>query len=220
MSANLENSAVAMGLDKVSFQSSPREGQCQRMFKLPYNWVYTKSFMLGFKSVGTKNIQMCKLNFKGAEELEIKLPTFTGSWRKQRSSIKTCPSASLTMLKPLTVWITQTGKFLKRREYHSNLPVSWEMCIQDKKVVRTEHWRAGWFTTGKGIQQDHILAPCLFHFYAECIMGNARMDESKLESRLPWEISATLDMWWYYYNVRKQRGTKESLDERKSWLET
>jgi len=68
------------------------------------------------------------------------------------------------------------------------------MCIQDKKVVRTEHGRADWFTIGKGIQQDHILAPCLFHFYAECIMGNARMDEPKLESRLPGEISATLDM--------------------------
>ena len=122
------------------------------------------------------------------------------------------------MLKPLTVWITQTGKFLKRWEYHSNLPVSWEMCIQDKKVVRTEHGRADWFTIGKGIQQDHILVPCLFHFYAECIMGNARMDESKLESRLPWEISATLDMWWYYYNVRKQRELKSLLMNVKAGL--
>ena len=33
--ANLENSAVATGLEKVSFHSNPREGQCQRMFKLP-----------------------------------------------------------------------------------------------------------------------------------------------------------------------------------------
>ena len=37
MSANLENSAVATGLEKVSFHSNPKEGQCQRMFKLPYN---------------------------------------------------------------------------------------------------------------------------------------------------------------------------------------
>ena len=34
---NLENSAVAMGLEKVSFHSNPKEGQCQRMFKLPHN---------------------------------------------------------------------------------------------------------------------------------------------------------------------------------------
>ena len=37
MSVNLENSAVATGMEKVSFHSNPKEGQCQRMFKLPYN---------------------------------------------------------------------------------------------------------------------------------------------------------------------------------------
>ena len=34
MSANLENSAVATGLEKVSFHSNPKERQCQRMSKL------------------------------------------------------------------------------------------------------------------------------------------------------------------------------------------
>ena len=33
MPANLENSAVATGLEKVSFHSNPKERQCQRMFK-------------------------------------------------------------------------------------------------------------------------------------------------------------------------------------------
>ena len=37
MSANLENSAVATGLEKVSFHSYPKERQCQKMFKLPHN---------------------------------------------------------------------------------------------------------------------------------------------------------------------------------------
>ena len=47
-----------------------------------------------------------------AEEPEIKLPTSTGSWRKQESSRKTSISAFLTMPKPLTVWITiNCGKF-------------------------------------------------------------------------------------------------------------
>ena len=35
--ANLENSAVATGLEKVSFHSNPKERQCQRMFKLLHN---------------------------------------------------------------------------------------------------------------------------------------------------------------------------------------
>ena len=38
--ANLENSAVATGLEKVSFHSSPQEGQCQRMFKLPHDCAF------------------------------------------------------------------------------------------------------------------------------------------------------------------------------------
>ena len=35
--ANLENSAEATGLEKVSFHSNPKERQCQRMLKLPHN---------------------------------------------------------------------------------------------------------------------------------------------------------------------------------------
>ena len=35
--ANLENSAVATGMEMVNFHSYPKEGQCQRMFKLPHN---------------------------------------------------------------------------------------------------------------------------------------------------------------------------------------
>ena len=49
---------------------------------------------------------MFKLDLEKAEEPEIKLPTFTESWKKQKSSRKTSISAFLTMPKPLTVWIT------------------------------------------------------------------------------------------------------------------
>ena len=37
MPANLENSAVAIGLEKVNFHSNPKERQCLGMFKLPHN---------------------------------------------------------------------------------------------------------------------------------------------------------------------------------------
>ena len=55
---------------------------------------------------------MFKLGLGKAEEPEIKLPKFAGSWREQGSSRKTSTSASLTMLKLLTMWIT-TNKFKK-----------------------------------------------------------------------------------------------------------
>ena len=40
MPANLENSAVATGLEKVSFHSNPKERQCQRMLKLMHNYIH------------------------------------------------------------------------------------------------------------------------------------------------------------------------------------
>ena len=40
MSANLENSAVATGLEKVSFHSNPKERQCQRMLELLHNYTH------------------------------------------------------------------------------------------------------------------------------------------------------------------------------------
>ena len=77
---------------------------------------------------------MFKLDLEKVEEPEIKLLTFTGSWKKQESSRKASISALLTMPKPLTVWITTNcGKFLKRWEYQTTLPASGEMCMQVKK---------------------------------------------------------------------------------------
>ena len=78
----------------------------------------SKSFKLGFRGMWTKNSQRYKLGFEEAEEPESKLPTFVGTWRKQGNSRKTSTSASLSMLKPLTLWITTNcAKFLKRWEY-------------------------------------------------------------------------------------------------------
>ena len=73
----------------------------------------SKSFKLGFSSIWTENFQMYKLGLQKADEPEIKSPTSGGSQKKQENSKKTSTSASMTMLKPLTVWITTNhGKFL------------------------------------------------------------------------------------------------------------
>ena len=59
-------------------------------------------------------LQMFKLVLEKEEEPEIKLPTSTGSWKKQESSKNTSISALLTMPKPSNVWITTNcGKFLE-----------------------------------------------------------------------------------------------------------
>ena len=80
MPANLENSAVATGLEKVSFHSNPKEGQCQRT-ALKYlttalishaGKIMLKILQASFNSMGTEKFQMCKLDLEKTEELEIK----------------------------------------------------------------------------------------------------------------------------------------------------
>ena len=82
---------------------------------------------------------MFKLDLEKAEEPEIKLPASVGSSKKQDSSRKTSTSASLTMPKLLTVWITiNCGKFFKRWEYQTpDLPPEKSVCRS--ATVRTGH---------------------------------------------------------------------------------
>ena len=104
----------------------------------------------------TENFQIFNLDFEKAEEAEIKLPTSSGSQKKQENSRKTSTSTSLTMVKPLTVWITTNcGKFLKRWEYQTNLPASWEICMQVKKQqleLDMEQW------TGSRLGKEYVKA--------------------------------------------------------------
>ena len=46
-------------------------------------------------------------------------------------------------------------------------------------TVRTGHGTTDWFQIGKGVHQGCILSPCLFNFYAEYIMRNAKLEETQ-----------------------------------------
>ena len=95
-------------------------------------------------------------------------------WKSKRVTEKTSTSALLTMSKPLTVWITTNcGKFLKRWEYQTTWPASWEICIQVKKQQLELDMEQHWFQIGKGVGQGCILSPWLFNLYAGYIMQNA-----------------------------------------------
>ena len=81
------------------------------------------------------NSQMFKLDLEKAEEAEIKLPTSTGSLKKQESSRK-----NLLLLYWLhkSLWLfgsqyTVCEKFFKRLEYETTWLVSGEICMQVKK---------------------------------------------------------------------------------------
>ena len=69
-----------------------------------------------------------QLGLEKAEEPEIKLPKFAGSQKKQGNSRKTPTAVSLTMLKPLTVWITTNWKTVREMGIPDHLT-----CLRVKK---------------------------------------------------------------------------------------
>ena len=123
---------------------------------------------------------MYKLDLEKAEEPEIKLPTSAGSLKKQESSRKTSTSASLTMPKPLTVWITTNdGKFLETGIPDHLTCLLRNLYAGKEATVRTGHRTMDWFQIGKGLHQGYILSPCLFDLHAKYIMWNDGLDEAQ-----------------------------------------
>ena len=124
MPANLENSTVATGLEKVSFHSNPKEGSAKECSNYRTTALISHASKVMLKILQARlqqyvnyELQMFKLDLEKAEKPEIKLPTSAGSSEKQESARKTSISALLTMPKPLTVWITRNCG--KRWEYQT-----------------------------------------------------------------------------------------------------
>ena len=74
MPANLENSAVATGLEKVSFDSNPKERQCQRMLKLPHIALISH----------TSKVMLKILQARLQQYLNCELPDIQAGFRKGR----------------------------------------------------------------------------------------------------------------------------------------
>ena len=122
---------------------------------------------------------MFTLVSENAEELEIKLPTSTGSSKKQESSRKTSTSALLTVPNFDFVDHNKLWKILQEMGIPDHL-----ICLLrnvyagQEATVRTEHG-TDWFQIRKGVRQGCILSPCLFNLYAEYIMRNAGLEEAQ-----------------------------------------
>ena len=129
MPANLENSAVATGVEKVSFHSNPKERQCQRMFILPHNYTHLTckqsnaqnspsqastvhelpDVQAGFrKGKGTRD-QIANIHWIIEKAREFEKHPLLLYWLRQ--SLWLCGSQ-------------QTGKFLKRWEYQTTWCIS------------------------------------------------------------------------------------------------
>ena len=81
----------------------------------------------------TVNLQMFKLDLEKAEEPEIKLPTFIGSWKKQEFQ-KNIYFCFIDYAKAFDcVDHNKLCKIWKRWEYQITGPASWETCMQVRK---------------------------------------------------------------------------------------
>ena len=54
-----------------------------------------------------------------------------------------------------------------------------QSAFRSKATIRTGYGTTDWFQIGKGVHQGCVLSPCLFNLYAEYIVWNARLDDSK-----------------------------------------
>ena len=187
MPANLENSAVATGLEKVSFHSKPKERQCQRMLKLPHNCPISHA----------SKVMLKILQARLQQYVNRELPDVQAGFRQGRGTIDQISN---------TCWIIEKAREFQKNVYfcfsdyskafdcvdHNKLwKILKEMGIPDhltcllrnlyasqEATVRTGHGTTNWFQIGKGVHQGCILSPCLFNLYAEYIMRNAGLEES------------------------------------------
>ena len=185
MPENSENSAVAKGLEKVSFHSNPKEKQCQRMFKLLYNCTHAIKIML--------KILQARLQ----QHVNQEHPYVQAAFRKGRGIRDQIANIH---------WITEKAREFQRNIYFCFIDYAKAFdCVNHNKLwnilnemeildhltcllrnryasqaatVRSGH-RTDWLQIRKGVRQDRILSPCLFNLYAEYIIWNAGLDEAQ-----------------------------------------
>ena len=94
---------------------------------------------------------------------------------------KTSASASLTMLQPLTRWITTNWKIFHKMETPDHLTCLLRNLYagQEATVVQTKHGKIDWIQIEKGVHQGCILPPCLYNFCALSIMPYAGLNDAQ-----------------------------------------
>ena len=127
MPANLENSAMATGLEKVSFKSNPKKGnakECSNYCTIALishtSKVILKILQASLQQYGNQELSDVQGGFRKGRGTRDQIANIYGITEKARNSRRISTSASLTTPKLLTVWITANcGKFFKRWEYQT-----------------------------------------------------------------------------------------------------
>ena len=165
MPANLKNSAVATGLERSvcippQRKAMPRNVQTTAQLHSFHMLarLCSKSFKLSFNSMWTENLQMYQLGAEKAEELDIRLPTSTGSQEKQGNSRNIC-FCLINYTKVFdSVDQNKLWKILKEMGIPGHLTYLLKnLYVGHEALVRTGHGTMDWFKIGKRVRQGCIL---------------------------------------------------------------
>ena len=188
MPTNLENSAVATGLEKFSFYSNPKEGNAKECLNY-----YTIALISHASKVMLKILQARLQQYVNCE-----LPDIQAGFRKGRgtrdqiANICWIIEKAREFQKNICFCFIDYAKAFDFVDHNKLWKILKEMEIPDhlscllrnlyagqEATVRIGHGTTDWFQVGKGVCKDCILSPCLFNLYAEYIMRNAGLEEEQ-----------------------------------------
>ena len=120
MPANLENSAVATGLEKVSFHSNSKERHHTIALISHTSKVMLKTLQARLQQYVNHELPDVQAGFRKGRGTRDQIANICWIIEKAREFQKTSTFALLTMPKLLTVWITTNyGKLFKRWKYQT-----------------------------------------------------------------------------------------------------
>ena len=123
-------------------------------------------------------MESVQAGFRKGRGTRDQITSIVGSHKKQGNSRETSTSASLTTLKPMTLWITTNWKILKEMGIQDHLScLLRNLYAGQEATLSIRHETMDWFQIRKGVCQGCILSLCLFNLYAEYIMQHAGLDE-------------------------------------------
>ena len=127
------------------------------------------------------NFQMFKLVLEKAEEPRDQIASICWIIKKARELQKNIYFCFIDYAKAFDcVDHNKLWKILKEIGMPDHLTcLLRNLYAGQEATVRTEHGTTDWFQIGKGVHQGCILSSCLFNFYAEYIMRNARLEETQ-----------------------------------------
>ena len=169
MPANLENSAVATGLEKVSFHSNPKEGQCKEHSN--YGTIalisHTSKVMLKILQARLQQyinpeLAVVQADFRKSRGTRGQIANICWIIEKAREFQKNIYFCSIDYAEAFDcVDHNKLWKILKEMGISNHLiRLLRNLYAGQEATVRTGHGMTDWFQIGKGVRQGCILSPC------------------------------------------------------------